>query len=556
MKGATLKSRAVTFALCAGGVVFFLSLLVTANENFVAGQYARALIPAIVCAVMCWASTQRTVATTAEAIDLAVERMAAAAAGDLASPIPPQIGESVPALGEAMTSLLGQFGVTLDRIERLAMFDPVTGLSNRAHFRSVCDSMLTMMAGDARCALLFIDLDRFKAVNDTKGHAVGDMLLAGVADRLREIADVAVRDRGLIAPVLGRLAGDEFTIFLPAIRNGADATWIGNEVVRALSEPFEINDNAIEIGASVGVALRADHGRTLHELMRSADVAMYHAKENGRGRVEHFGSALAAGLAQRVVLEGELRHAIDEEQFSLVFQPQLRFDGENYVAAEALLRWQHPTDGLRLPGSFLDRAEESGLIVEIGDWVVTRVAQTISHWASLGLESRLAINVSPRQLTHATFFRRLRDELRIVGAPARLLELELGETTAMQCPDDLIQAIEALRSDGAKVAIGGFGTGYTNIARLRSLPIDRIKLDRTLIAPIVDNAGARSIVQALIGLIHGIGLEAVGEGIETSAQSEVLRILGCDVIQGFGVAEPMTERDFLDWIADRSQAVA
>ncbi len=556
MKGATLKSRAVTFALCAGGVAFFLSLMVTANQNLVAGQYARALIPAIVCAVMCWASTQRSVATTAEAIDLAVERMAAAAAGDLVSPIPTQIGESVPALGDAMHSLLGQFGATLERIERLAMFDPVTGLSNRAHFRSVCDSMLTMMARDTRCALLFIDLDRFKAVNDTRGHAVGDMLLASVADRLRHVAERAASERSLAAPVLGRLAGDEFTIFLPAIRTSADATWVGDEVVRMLSQAFEINGGTVEIGASIGIALRSEHGRTLHELMRSADAAMYHAKENGRGRVEHFGNALAADLAQRAILDDELRRAIEQEQFSLVFQPQLRFDGQTYVAAEALLRWQHPTDGLRLPGSFLDRAEESGLIVEIGDWVVSRVARTISHWASLGLESRLAINVSPRQLSHATFFRRLREELRSVGAPARLLELELGETAAMRCSDDLITAIEDLRNDGAKVAIGGFGTGYTNIARLRSLPLDRIKLDRTLIAPIVESAEARSVVQALIGLIHGIGLEAVGEGIETSAQSDVLRLLGCDVIQGFGVAEPMSEADFLDWIADRSQAVA
>ena len=545
----TLKSRAVLFALCAGAVAFFLSLLVTVGVA-IGGDYARAMIPAIVCAAMSWASTTRVVSNTAEAIDAAVGRMAGAAGGDLSGPIPPAVAHDVPPLAVAMDELFGRFRETLDRAEQLAMYDAVTGLPNRASFRVLCEAALAAAPAERQGALLFIDLDRFKAVNDTRGHAVGDTVLSEVAARLRETALKATHDRGLAAPIVGRLAGDEFTMFLPEVSGEADVDWVSRRIVALLGAPIVIDGVDIEIGGSVGVALFPAHGRTLHDLMRAADAAMYRAKAGGRGRVEQFGAALAADLAARVALEEDLRRAVREGEFALVFQPQLSLGGDGYVAVETLLRWRHPVDGVRLPGTFLDSAEESGLIVEIGEWVTTQVAGTIARWHAMGFESRLAINVSPRQIAHADFFRGLRQALRSRGAPARMIELEIGEATAMACSAETAEAIAALRSDGATVAIDGFGTGYSNSARLRSLPLDRIKLDRSLIAPIVDSDVARSIVQALIGLIHGIGLEAVGEGIETRAQSEVLRVLGCDVIQGFGVAEPMEEAALIAWIVD------
>ena len=557
MEGATLKSRAVAFACCAGGIAFFLSLLVTANGSVESGDYARALIPAIVCAIMCWASTQRTVASTAEAIDIAVTRLTDAAKGDLDAPIPDRVREQVPPLANAMESLFGQLRANLDRVERLALFDPVTGLANRASFRAQCDAILAAMPEAQHAALLFIDLDRFKAVNDTRGHAAGDALLAEVARRLRLLADRAVAERGLEAPVVGRLAGDEFTLFLPTMRSAADAEWLGAEVVRLLGEPFEIEGQSeAGVGASVGVALRPAHGKTLHDLMRAADAAMYRAKSDGRGRVEHFGTALAADIVARSVLEDGLRRAIRETEFSLVFQPQLRLGGDGDVAVEALLRWRDPLEGLRLPATFLNRAEESGLIVEIGDWVVREVAGTIARWHRRGLNTRLAINVSPRQVAHAGFFHGLRDALRAASAPARLIELEIGETMAMQASPELLDSIAALRGDGATVAIDGFGTGYSSIARLKALPLDRIKLDRSLIAPVAEDESARALVQSMIGFVHALGLEAVGEGIETSAQWEVLRILGCDVIQGFGVAQPMSEAALVEWVEARQAAPA
>lgn len=547
MKAATLKSRAIVFALCAGGVAFFLSLLATAHGSLAAGDFVRALVPAIVCAAMCWASTQRMVAYTAEAIDLAIDRLVQAADGDLGGPIPPSVGRIVPRLSEAMTSLFGQLSANLSRVERIAMVDPVTGLPNRASFRALCETWLASAPRDSVSGLLFIDLDRFKAVNDTHGHAAGDMLLTQVAARLRSLASTGTGDTPAL-PVVGRLAGDEFTVFLPALRDPDDAERVARRIVAALAEPFHVGGVELSIGASIGLALHPSHGAAVADLMRAADAAMYRAKEQGRGRVERFGTAIEQDLAARSALDDDLRRALVRKEFGLVFQPQRRVSDRGTVSVEALLRWHHP-DGTRLPGSFLDRAEESGLIVEIGDRVIDEVARTIARWAELGIEARLAINISPRQIGHTDFFLRLADALRTHGAPARLIELEIGETLAMRCSPAQLAAIEALRADGATVAIDGFGTGYSNIGRLRMLPIDRIKLDRSLTAGVAGSDVARSIVQALIGLIHGIGREAVGEGIETKAQAEVLRVLGCDVIQGFGVAEPMDERALLAWLA-------
>lgn len=263
---------------------------------------------------------------------------------------------------------------------------------------------------------------------------------------------------------------------------------------------------------------------------------------------------LAAEIAERAQLESDLREAVERSQFALVFQPQVALVGGRIVAAEALLRWHHPSGELRRPDSFIRRAEETGLIVEIGEWVIATVADTIARWEALGVEQRLAINVSRRQLDHASFFRKLREAMRAAGAPARLLELEITETMAMHFSGETLDAIAALRTDGATIAIDNFGTGYSNLGRLRDLPVDRVKLDRSLVEYVHQDEHARTVVQAVVGLIHGLGFEAVAEGIESEAQAEVLRILGCDVVQGYGVAPPMGEVAFLDWARGSASA--
>jgi diguanylate cyclase (GGDEF)-like protein len=549
MTGMTLKSRAIAFAICAGAFVFILALAATSHGVLDAGSTTRALIAAIICAAMCWAYAERTIAATAGAIDAAIARLSSAASGDLESEIPPEVGECVPQLSAAMDRLFRQLHANLDSVQRLALFDPVTGLPNRTHFRRSCERMLTDMAPETMAAMFFIDLDRFKAVNDTLGHAMGDQLLAMVANRLRAVADRFAGDTNgdATTPLIGRLSGDEFTMFFPVLPQIRDVDRIGRGILFALSEPFDLADQEVSVGASVGIALRPEHGTTLTDLMRAADAAMYHAKASGRGRAEHFTQRLASEIAERAQLESDLRGAVERDQFSLVYQPQISAGDGRIVGAEALLRWQHPERGECLPGSFIMRAEETGLIVEIGEWVVQSVARTIARWGALGVEQRMAVNISPRQLDHAAFFRRLRDAMRDAGAPARLLELEITETLAMHCSSEVIDAIAALRADGASIAIDDFGTGYSNLARLRDLPVDRVKLDRSLIEHVATKAEARTIAQAVIGLIHGLGCEAVAEGIETQAQIDVLRVIGCDVLQGYVIAEPMVEADFLAW---------
>jgi diguanylate cyclase (GGDEF)-like protein len=547
VEGFSLKSRAIAFAICAGAVAFILALAAASEPAQITVESAgRALIAAIVCGVMCWASAERTVASTAGAIDAAIERLAAAANGDLQSDVPEEVRQCVPPLAHAMDGLFHQLHANMESVQRLAMFDPVTGLANRVNFRRTAERLLAEMPQGATAVLYFIDLDRFKTVNDTLGHATGDVLLGMVANRLRAVADRFAAEGDTRAPLIGRLAGDEFTMFFSDLPDPRESDRIGRGILFALSEPFDLADQEVSIGASVGIARRPEHGTTLHDLMRAADAAMYHAKAQGRGRVEHFTELLAAEMADRAQLESDLRVAVEKQQFTLVFQPQVSAADGRIIAAEALLRWRHP-DGLKLPGAFIQRAEETGLIVDIGEWVITSVAETISRWGRLGLRQRLAVNISPREIDHATFFRRLREAMLAAKAPASLLELEISETLAMHCSEDVLDAIATLRADGASVAIDDFGTGYSNLARLRDLPVDRVKLDRSVVENVAVNPEARTIAQAVIGLIHGLGCEAVAEGIESDAQAAVLRVIGCDVLQGYAIAEPMAEDDFIAW---------
>ncbi len=546
----TLRGRAFVFALGVGGVAFVLALLATSSGKLELVSAVPALIPAIVCAVFCWATAERRVAGTATAIDLAINRLVDATGGDLASPIPKQVGAVVPQLSDAMAKLFRQLSVNLADIEWLALYDIVTGLPNRAYFRRMCEQALAGMAPDMSGTLLFIDLDRFKAVNDTRGHAAGDMLLAQVAQRLRAAAEGAATVHGIERPLVGRLAGDEFTVFLPGLPDAA-ADVVARDVLATLVRPFDVGGAQACVGASIGIATRPGPDTTLTELMKAADVAMYHAKEQGRGRAEAFTPSLASALVARERVDADLRAAVAAGEFALAFQPQVRVRDGEVVAAEALLRWRHPVDGVRQAGSFIARAEDNGLIVDIGRWEVAEIARTIAHWARIGAGYRLGVNVGARQLDHAGFIADLRVAMQETAAPIALLELEIGETLAMQCSDAALAAIAALRGEGARIAVDDFGTGYSNIGRLKELPIDRIKLDRSLIEPLTRTHGARDVAHAAIGLIHALGCEAVASGVEHADQAEVLRVIGCDVLQGHAVAAPMDEAALLAWVDGR-----
>lgn len=324
MRGVTLKSRATAFACAAGALVFTLSLVLgySPDQQDDLNQVGRALIIAILCGTLSWASTSRSMAATAAAVDTATERLLSAAHGDLQSPVSPNISAELPDLSVAMQSLFSQVRTNLDHVQSLALFDQVTGLANRTSFCRQVERHLTGRNTDAMAALFFIDLDGFKGVNDSLGHAAGDQLLARVAGRLREVVMAQV-SAGTGDAVIGRLAGDEFTMFFPFLPGPSAAARIARAVQFALSERFDLGSQHVELGASIGIACYPDHGDTLSALLRAADVAMYHAKHQGRGRAEIYSSELALEAADRAELERDLLLALQRDEFLLEFQPQI-----------------------------------------------------------------------------------------------------------------------------------------------------------------------------------------------------------------------------------------
>ena len=425
------KGRAASAAVLSGAIVLTLASIAVGVGNMDAARLAIVIILGSAAASSTWAAVTFSNGRSARGASAAARRLSAAAHGDWHSPIPATIA---PHVARAMTRLFESLATDRDNIHQLAMFDPVTALPNRTNFRRTCDELLAQMP-QSGAALFFIDLDRFKAVNDTMGHAGGDHLLGMVADRLRIVARDAAE--GSHAPLLGRLAGDEFTVFVPHVEEADRTAQIGDAILQALMQPFALAGQDVDIGASIGIAHYPHHGRTLAELMRAADTAMYHAKARGRGRIEHFSDALAAQVQSRERLERDLREALAADQFALDLQPQVSLASGDVVAVEALLRWHHPRDGVRLPGSFIGFAEESGLIVEIGEWVTDRVADTLSRWGRAGLSQRLAINISQRQLDHASFFRKLRAAMKAAGAPAAAAgagdQRDIGDAMRRRC---------------------------------------------------------------------------------------------------------------------------
>ena len=397
--------------------------------------------------------------------------------------------------------------------------------------------------------MLFVDLDRFKSVNDCLGHARGDQLLVMVANRLRVVVTAELGDNGTPRPLLARLAGDEFTMFFPKIGSVGEVEMLARRIALAIAEPFELQGHSIDIGASIGVAVSPDHGETVESLMRAADLAMYRAKQRGGGQHFLFSESLAEEHQVRTDIETALTDAVPRGQLRIALQPQVSLSTGEVTGAEALVRWHHPRDGIRQPSTFIPIAEQTGIIAEIGDWVIAAAASTLAEWQRDGIKRRLAFNVSPRQLDRVDFFTRLRTAFADQNVPLSMIELEFTETAAMQCAEADLAEIAALRAEGASIAIDDFGTGYSNIARLRAMPLDRVKLDQSLIADIETDEKARVVVQAVIELIKGVGCEVVAEAVENVAQADILRAMGCHTVQGFVFAGPMYHDEYEAWTA-------
>jgi len=462
--------------------------------------------------------------------------------GNLGEEIKPKSDRDV--FGHAFLRMRDSLADTLDQLERQALYDSLTGLANRTLLHDRIDHALRSARRTGHpVALLVLDLDRFKDVNDTFGHHHGDLLLSQVSERLRGV----LRD----CDTLARMGGDEFAAVIP----GADmpaALAVAARMLHALKPTFDLESRNVEACASIGIALAPVHGDDAQTLLRHADVAMYLAK------TEHLGSAVYAeehdrNSAERLSLIADLRRAISEDGLSLHYQPQLDYGTGRVASAEVLARWEHPKLGTIAPDVFVPLAEETGLIADLTDWVLDRGLAQSAEWAADGLDIKVAINLSAHNLRDAQLPGTVAAMLHRHGLAAHSLILEITETALMVDPERALETVEALRSLGIAIAIDDFGTGYSSLAYLKRLPAVELKIDRAFVRRMVlDNEDA-AIVRSTIALAHELGLRVVGEGVEDSETLEMLGRLGCDIAQGYYLNRPQPPAELTTWL--RSQAV-
>jgi diguanylate cyclase (GGDEF)-like protein/PAS domain S-box-containing protein len=418
------------------------------------------------------------------------------------------------------------------RLERRAIHDPLTGLPNRTLVMDrLSHALHRRVRTGASVAVLFIDLDRFKAVNDTRGHEVGDAVLVAAARRLESMV------RGV--DTVGRLSGDEFVVIAENPDGDPRADALAQRIVEGFKLPLSAGDEQVVVGASVGIVLADQHGgATPERLLREADSAMYQAKAAGRGRSELFDNEMRREVADRLKLARELQEALPRGELRLVYQPVVSLGDGMVAACEALLRWDHPERGVVPPGSFVPLAEQNGLILPIGEWVLEQACIQAAEWRRSGRDLSVSVNVSPAQLALPDFADRVDAIVRRVGLPAQCLCLELVEATVARQPDRIGETLQDLRSRGVRIALDDFGKGATSLAHFRGLPLDVIKLDRTFVNGLREGETSRAIVTALLSLADGLGMTVVAEGVEREDQAAELRSLGCTLAQGFWFGRP------------------
>ncbi|MDX0637938.1 EAL domain-containing protein [Sinorhizobium medicae] len=426
-----------------------------------------------------------------------------------------------------------------DRISFLAHHDALTGLPNRVLFEEQVYGMLEEIRERDQCAVLaFLDLDNFKLINDSLGHAAGDELLKAVAGRMR----ASVRKADFVV----RVGGDEFIILLNGLPKERDIVLSRLEDIRsAIAMPLQLQGRSLQVSCSMGVACFPNQGRTAGELLANADMAMYRAKELGRDNIQVFTEEMAARAHERLQWQEELREALAGEEFLLHFQPQMNLGTGRIFAAEALLRWNHPVRGIISPSVFIPLAEETGLIVPIGDWALRAACRQLKAWQDAGLPPLIiSVNVSARQFRERNWASRVAEILKETGLEARYLELELTESLIMQDVPGAIATMHALEAIGVHLAIDDFGTGYSSLSALKRFPVRRLKIDRSFVTDIPLDADDMAITSAIISLAQKLGLRVIAEGVESEAQVEFLQKAGCDEIQGYFFSRPLSAEAF------------
>jgi diguanylate cyclase (GGDEF)-like protein len=411
----------------------------------------------------------------------------------------------------------------------LAHHDALTGLANRVQLRGHIESRLQHVEHGENFALLCLDLDHFKDVNDTLGHSVGDSLLCAVTSRLQEL----VRNTDLVS----RTGGDEFSIVQSGSRHTiAAAAALAARLVEALSVPFDLGEHHVVIGASVGIAIAPDDGDDADRLLRNADMALYRSKADGRGKFHFFKSEMDDAAQARRILELELRKAVSAGEFEVLYQPTVNLAQNRVSGFEALLRWNHPTRGVVSPNAFIPLAEETGLIVAIGEWVVRQACVEAQTWPS---DLRVAVNVSPVQVRNKNLVAAVMSALATSGLRADRLEVEITEAVLMNNDDATLAVLHQLRSLGVRISMDDFGTGYSSLSYLRSFPFDKIKIDQSFVRDLIEKPDSIAIIRAVTGLGHSFGMTTTAEGVETQGQLDQMRAEGCTEVQGYFYSRPL-----------------
>jgi len=427
------------------------------------------------------------------------------------------------------------------RLDYQAHHDPLTGLPNRLLFENRLQLALDEAEDNAehRGAVLFLDLDRFKHINDSLGHPVGDLLLQGIAKRLRE----QLREVDTVA----RLGGDEFIVLMPRVQQTSDVERVANKLMGAFGTPFNCGEHEFFMSSSMGISLFPEHGKDVATLVKNADAAMYRAKARGRNRVEFYTPDLSLQASERMALENDLRRAAERQELSLHYQPKVSLDTGRLVGAEALLRWHHPTHGDVPPERFIAIAEENGSILELGDWVLQEACRQMRLWQKQYPPfGPLAVNLAGAQLRQPQLLERISELLADAGLEPGSLQLEITETFVMSQKEEALPILQALRELGLQLAIDDFGTGYSSLSYLKRLPIDILKIDKSFIAGLPDDPNDAAITRAIIALGRSMHLTVIAEGVELKSQERFLAFEGCQQIQGYAISKPLPAELFAE----------
>lgn len=429
------------------------------------------------------------------------------------------------------------------RLKHYAQYDQLTGLLNREQMTNILARMMAnSRRSETRLGLIFLDLDHFKRINDTVGHAIGDMLLKSIAQRLGS----SVREDDFIA----RLGGDEFAIIVSNLETDESASIIAQRILDSLVIPHRLNHHEILISSSIGIAIYDEQNKTASELLKSAESAMYLAKTKGRSQFAYFSPELELKALRRIEIARDLNYAIDNNELSVFFQPQISAINGKVIGFEALMRWQKNQEWIG-PDIFIPVAEETGLIPKLGEWILLESCKQLKQWQDQKLFKRnvkISVNISSRQIQSRQFVVVLKNALKTSGLAPECLELELTESTVMDDPDTSISIFHEIHQLGVEIAVDDFGTGYSSLAYLRRLPLDRLKIDRSFVNDIDIDRNSEAIVKAIIGLSHNLGLSVVAEGVETEEQSAFLQQNQCDTLQGYLFARPMAAADIPEYL--------